>query len=186
MSSSKPDGLQTASKGLIDNGVAYTPPLIPTLPSRLRHSSQGDLVPHSHDGTTLRPISELWDEAFDNLYAKSESLVLEFDAILSKTLAGGIATGHVSVAAFSGLGKVQRRQQMEILLNQKIKDVEEGSWKLSFKNHEFLVKDLVKPVVGVIEWAKDYVGSALETSPYGSLAWGGICLLLPVSVALLN
>ncbi|MCJ1310665.1 hypothetical protein MMC25_004331 [Agyrium rufum] len=42
------------------------------------------------------------------------------------------------------------------------------------------VRDLAKPVVGIVDWAQDYVGSALESSPYGSLAWAGICLLLPL------
>ncbi len=184
LSFSKSNGRQAAGKGLTDNNVAYTSLPIPSPPSRLQHSSAGVPGTHPHNGTTSRPIFELWDEAFNDLYATSKGLVLEFDAILSKTLTGGIAATQMSVAAFSGLGKVQRRQQMEILLKQKIIDVEKGSWKLSFKNHEFFVKDLVKPVVSVIEWAKEYVDNALVASPYASLAWGGVCLLLPVSVTL--
>lgn len=39
---------------------------------------------------------------------------------------------------------------------------------------------VVEPVIGVVEWAKDYVGSALEPSPPASIAWAGVCLLLPV------
>jgi hypothetical protein len=61
------------------------------------------------------------------------------------------------------------------------KEIDEGEWKLKFKDHELAVKDLVEPVVGVVEWAKDYVGTALGPSPYGSLAWAGVCVLLPVS-----
>jgi N-terminal domain of NWD NACHT-NTPase len=182
LSSSTSSSTHTTGTSSTDSGIAQTSLTSRNSASRLRHSSQDVLTTHSKDGTTLRPIAELWDEAFNELRDDSESLVKEFDVILSKTVAGGIATGQVPVVAFSGLGKVQRRQQMEILLKQKIKDVEEGSWKLRFKDHQFLVTDLVKPVVAVIEWAKEYVGSALETSPYGSLAWAGVCLLLPVSV----
>jgi hypothetical protein len=34
--------------------------------------------------------------------------------------------------------------------------------------------------------AKDYVGPALESSSYGSLAWSGVCLLPPVSPSFLT
>ena len=70
---------------------------------------------------------------------------------------------------------------MRVLLDKKIKEVEDESWKLKFNNHELAVKDLVVPVVGVIQWAKEFVGTALEPSPYASLAWSSVCLLLPVS-----
>ncbi|KAF8855912.1 hypothetical protein BDZ45DRAFT_692165 [Acephala macrosclerotiorum] len=54
------------------------------------------------------------------------------------------------------------------------------TWKLKFKGHELVVEDLIEPAVGVVEWAKDYVGTALETSPTGSIVWAGVCLLLPL------
>lgn len=46
-------------------------------------------------------------------------------------------------------------------------------------------KDLVEPVMSVVGWAKDYAGGALEASVYGSIAWAGVCLLLPVGETLL-
>jgi len=69
---------------------------------------------------------------------------------------------------------------MKTIITNKTKELESNQWKLKFKDHEFLVKDLVEPVVGIVEWAKDYVGTALTASPPASLAWGGVCLLLPL------
>jgi hypothetical protein len=69
---------------------------------------------------------------------------------------------------------------MKILLDKKIEEVENGTWKLRFKNHELRVKDLVGPVVSIIQWAKDFVGTAPEASLYASIAWAGVCLLLLV------
>jgi hypothetical protein len=130
-----------------------------------------------------RPIVELWDEAYDELSKKDKSLVADYEAQLSESLAGAVAlAGQASAIAFSGLGKIQRCQQMKVLLDQKVKEIDEGKWKLKFKDHELVVKDLVEPVVSVIDWAKDFVGTALEPSPYGSIAWAGVCVLLPVSV----
>lgn len=130
-----------------------------------------------------RPIAELWDEAYDELSKKDKSLVADYEAQLSMSLVGAVAlAGQASAMAFSGLGKIQRRQQMEFLLDQKIKEIDEGKWKLKFKDHELMVKDLVERVVGVIDWAKHFVGTALQASPYGSIAWAGVCVLLPVSI----
>jgi hypothetical protein len=129
-----------------------------------------------------RPIVELWDEAYDELSKKDKSLVADYEAQLSESLVGAVAlAGQAPAIAFSGSGKIQRCQQMKVLLEQKIKEIDEGKWKLKFKDHELVVKDLVEPIVGVIDWAKDFVGTALEPSPYGSIAWAGVCVLLPVS-----
>jgi hypothetical protein len=128
-----------------------------------------------------RPIVELWEEAYDQLSKDENRLVNRFEAILSQTLAGAVAINESSsTVAVSGPGKIQRRQYMKILLDKKIEEVESGTWKLRFKNHELQVKDLVGPVVSTIEWAKDFVGTALEASPYASVAWACVCVLLPV------
>ena len=45
---------------------------------------------------------------------------------------------------------------MEILLRQKIKELEDGKWKLKFKGHELEIKDLAEPVVGVVECRESF------------------------------
>lgn len=125
-----------------------------------------------------RPIVELWDEAYEELAKKDKSLVANYEAHLSKSLVGAVAS---SAVLFSGLEKTKRCEQMKALLAKKIKEIDEGEWKLKFKDHELAVKDLVEPVTGIIGWAKDFVGTSLEPSPYGSIAWAGECVLLPVS-----
>lgn len=144
-------------------------------------SSAGEpIVEGSVKKLISQPIVELWDEAYDELSKKDK--LADYEAQLSESLVGAVAlAGHASAIAFPGLGKVQRCQQMKVLLVQKIKEIDEGKWKLKFKDHELVVKDLVEPVVGVIDWAKEFVDTALEPSPYGSIAWAGVCLLLQVS-----
>lgn len=137
-------------------------------------------IEESAEKLLSRPIFELWDEAYDELAKKDKSLITDYEVELSKSLVGAFAS---SAMVFSGLNKVQRCQQMKILLAKKIEEVDEGQWKLNFKGHELKVKDLVTPVVGIIDWAKNFIGDALEPSPYGSIAWAGVCLLLSVSAA---
>ena len=129
-------------------------------------------------------IFELWDEAYEELRKKDKALVEKYEAELSKNMVEmGILAAQQSAVAFSGLGKEQKYQQMKTLIDRKTEQIEKGAWKAKFRDHELSVKDLVVPVVGVVQWAKDYVGSALHTSPSGSLAWAGVCLLLPVRLA---
>jgi hypothetical protein len=151
----------------------------PPLPGGPSQSLEGkSIVEDSVEKLISRPIVELWDEAYEELTIKDKSLVANYEVQLSKSLVGAVAS---SAILFSGLEKIKRREQMKILLAEKIKEIDEGEWKLKFKDHELAVKDLVEPVVGVIDWAKDFVGNALEPSPYGSIAWAGVCVLLPVS-----
>ena len=71
---------------------------------------------------------------------------------------------------------------MENLVKIKTEELEDSTWKVGFLGHQFAVKDFVEPVVSVVEWGKEYIGSAIEPSPPASIAWAGVCLLLPVSL----
>lgn len=134
-----------------------------------------------------RSIFELWEEAYDQLIIEDGHLINRFEAILSESLTGALGLAQSSsTVAFSGLGRIQKHQHLKILLDKKIQEVENGTWKLSFRSHELRVKDLLGPVVSTIEWAKDYIGTAMEASPYASMAWTGVCLLLPVEDSFYN
>jgi N-terminal domain of NWD NACHT-NTPase len=119
-------------------------------------------------------ISELWDEAYDLLGQddNTSGLITDYEKVLSEAL------GINNVATQRG----QRRQQMETLVKIKTEELENGTWKVGFSGHKFAVKDFVEPVVSVVEWGKEYIGSAVEPSPPASIAWAGVCLLLPVSL----
>ena len=85
-----------------------------------------------------RPVSDLWDEAYEEIRQNKQNLVQDFETILSKDLAANIVTA----GGFGGLqGKVQRSQMLKPLLDRKIKEIESDAWKLKFKDHELLVKD---------------------------------------------
>jgi hypothetical protein len=76
---------------------------------------------------------------------------------------------------------MERKDQMAVFLNKKVEEVKNNTWKLKFGGQDIPLKDLARPVVGIIEWADDYISGALSTNPYSSIAWSGISLLLPVS-----
>ena len=92
-----------------------------------------------------RSISELWDEAYDELYVKEKNLISKYEEQLS----------------ISGLGGAQKRQQMKIPVDQKIKHIEDGTWKLKLKDHEFAVKGAW---LGAVEHASPVVTTILVHS----------------------
>lgn len=125
----------------------------------------GDLKVNS-----FRPIRELWNEAYEDLKSKEDLLIKEYEAAL---------IGDMS-AAFPGPG-VERQDLMNVIMQKRMAEVKENTWRLNFGRNEVAVKDLAEPVVTVIKWADKYVGDAVKTSPAASIAWAGISLLLPVS-----
>lgn len=126
----------------------------------------------SQANSVLGPIRELWNQAYNDLRAKEENLVKDYEAALSGNLTN-------VVPSESNIG---REVQMKMILETKLEEVKENMWKLHFGASEVPVKDLVlQPVVGIIEWANQYINAAVSANPYASLAWAGVGLLLQVS-----
>jgi N-terminal domain of NWD NACHT-NTPase len=125
---------------------------------------------------TLPPISELWNLAYDELRETEAKLVKEYEIALSKNLSAMV--GSTVVLSGSSVG---RREQMATILGGKMDEVKKNTWKLKFGDNEVPVKDLMEPVVGMVDWANDYITGAVSANPYASIAWAGVGLLLPVS-----
>lgn len=124
------------------------------------------------------PIAELWNHAYELLREKDPKLIQKYETEISLH----VSTMVGSTVAMSGLGKVRRQEQMEALIKQKIKEDEDGKWRIPLGDDRIAIRDLAGNVVSIVDWGKEFVGDALESSPYGSIAWAGVCLLLPVSI----
>jgi hypothetical protein len=153
-------------------------------------SRTAKIVTRSADAVVKAPISELWNEAWDELQIKEPTLFKEYEEHVDKAVShspkshsvmAAMTATHSSATAFSGLGKLQRAEVMKALLEERIEELKSEQWKIKFGENEFAVKDMVGPVVGVIDWAKEFIGTAADASPYSSIAWAGVSLLLPVS-----
>jgi hypothetical protein len=127
----------------------------------------------------MRPIHELWNEAYDALRANEENLVKDYEATTYKNLGTMVS----STVALTG-AKLGRENLMAIVLREKMEEVDENTWRLKFCGREVPIRDLAEPVVGIVKWADDYIGNAVSANPYASIAWAGVSLLLPVSYIL--
>lgn len=142
-----------------------------TLSATESNLTVGNMIPAmSPEDRVLRPISEVWSEAYRMLKDEDPKSIAGYESHLSRGLGSAII--------ISGAGRlpVTDRTQLQSALEGKVKEIEDGAWKLNFKKHELVVKDLIAPVVSLVGWAKDYVGKAIDSSGPGSLAWAGVCL----------
>jgi hypothetical protein len=139
--------------------------------------SGGTSEPTKKKKPVVRPIAELWDEAFEKLKNDEKDLVMKYQKVLNRDQT---LTSIIGSTSFLTGMEVPTQIQMQSVLERKIDHVKSTEWKLKFKGHELAVKRFVEPVASIVEWAQDYVGQALAASLYGSLAWLGVCLLLPV------
>jgi hypothetical protein len=128
-------------------------------------------------GERLCSISELWNQAYDDLKRDEEQLIKDYQSVLSSDMSMTMITPTLMTMGSSE----ERQQQMAALLARKVEETKKKTWKLKFGGKEIPVKDVVESVVGIISWADDYISGALSTNPYASVAWGGVSLLLPVS-----
>lgn len=131
-----------------------------------------------------RSVSCLWDEAYLCLNAQDATLMDDYRDCLMKMPDGQalVVPAQASNGDFFGMSKGELHKEMLQAIRLRTEGNEAKRWKLKFLGHELAVKSMIKPVVGIIEWAKDYVGTALEPSAVGSAAWAGVCLLLPVRI----
>jgi hypothetical protein len=144
--------------------------------SRTSDPGLGDQETSSQE---LCPISELWNQAYDDLRSdlKDGKLIKKYEAIIATDLPTVVASAGRALAPV----KAARKDDMLRVLDKKMTDVKAHKWRLRFHDHEVLVEDLAKPVINMIDLADKYVSDAVSTNPYVSIAWAGVGLILPVS-----
>lgn len=114
----------------------------------------------------LRKVSQkkdLWDRAFDILSARDEKLVAAYEQYLPR-----VASRRTQVQ----LTGVQREQRMQVYISSMLALQEKsGKWREWGAN-----------AINIIIFGKAFIDDVVSTDPHASLAWTGVCLLLPVSI----
>jgi hypothetical protein len=141
--------------------------------------------------SSYTPISELWNEAYEDLRTKEKILVVQYEETLSgrlKTIqAGSLIGGLTALVPVTVLSssKIKRKDQMQTILEAMMEEANQKTWKLRFgSEYEISARDVMQPLVGAINGANDYITGVLSPNPYASLAWAGVSLLLPVCTEL--
>ena len=120
----------------------------------------------------LKPIREVWNEAYEDLRVEDEDLITKYEAKLREVTYGALAIATV--------GRPQKQVLMDAVVNKRLEEYKEGNWKVKALGEEFLIKDMAKPLVSIIKWADKYVGDALKSNPMASIGWAGVMVFIPV------
>lgn len=125
----------------------------------------------------ITPIVELWNQAYEELRENEPKLIEKYEERISYQVSGRVG----KTTAVSGLRKVRRREQMEVIVKQKLEGIEDGDWRIPLADDLIAIRDLCGYVASIVDWKNEFVDTVSDFSPYESTAWAGVCLLLPVS-----
>lgn len=168
----KTSGVHAHPKGL--NGSQKSPSgPVGNQPARVQPAGEQGEQSSSAPKDIGTPIHELWSLAYEKLREEDEDLIVDYEGKLTGNLAAGLDSVFGT--------EVSTRDRMETILRRKMDEVNRDAWKLKFGSSETQVKDLVQPVLGVVNWANNYIAGAVSASPYASMAWAGVSVILPVS-----
>jgi len=150
-------------------GASTSPSPDRPLPSKPGHGS----------GTAPPDTDNLWELAFWKLDqdAESKKLLVAYESWLAEDT----DTSSAVVSTDSLFASPQRNVKLKEVLDRKSKDAEDSRLKFDLAGHEIEIAPLVDKVVSSIIWFKESIGDALPPDPYVSVAWTGVCVLLPVS-----
>ncbi|CAJ0545089.1 Ff.00g085620.m01.CDS01 [Fusarium sp. VM40] len=169
----------------INTGSSYVATSDPSTVSRPIAASNAANLPQAHpqeapnddhlanqeNGNSIR---ELWAVAYNSLREEKDSPIEAFEEQIRLNLPGFASAIRSDANTKDWMSEIVQRQMDE---------VKRDALKLRFGNFEVEAQEVVKSVLAVVDWSKDYVGKALSSNPTASIAWGGASLLLPVEQA---
>ncbi|KAL7960365.1 hypothetical protein V8C34DRAFT_276955 [Trichoderma compactum] len=120
----------------------------------------------------VESIRDLWSLAYERLRREDAQLINDYEDKAQENLTAGLG--------YTIGSKVSIRERMDAILRSKMDENNRDAWKIKFGGSEVQVKDLVQPVLGVVNWANEYITGALKPNPYASIAWAGVSLILPL------
>lgn len=126
----------------------------------------------------------LWDRAYEDLRSQSD-IVSQYEELLGKQLAavqpqqpnehGSLVPLSIKVSGNSD----DRQTQLDQIIKQSLDSAGRRST-LTIFGHEFVPKNQAAQAAQLIKSIQGLVAEAVKVSPEASLAWAGVCVLLPV------
>ncbi|KAK0727639.1 hypothetical protein B0T26DRAFT_639661, partial [Lasiosphaeria miniovina] len=115
-----------------------------------------------------------WDRAYDKLRDDDPKLVGEYDVLLAEESKTGFASDDRHPP------ELVRRAQLDLVIKQGLQRLDDKKIKYAIAGYEFVSRDQVSQAAGLVVWAKDWIGKAVEASPGASIVWAGVSRALPL------
>jgi len=80
-----------------------------------------------------------------------------------------------------GYADLKKRQaELDAIIQSGLRRMEEHKLKYTIAGYEFVVQDQIAQAAALLQGLKDFVGQAVNACPQASIAWAGVCLVLPL------
>ncbi|KAL1893931.1 hypothetical protein Sste5346_006072 [Sporothrix stenoceras] len=126
----------------------------------------------------------LWDRAYDALAKKDAELVKDYEKLLAKEEQANSASNPAQPMpphdVSHGSDNLSRQARLNSVIEQGLQRIENAKGTYTIAGHEFVLTDQITNAAKLLLWAKDWIGDAVEASPQASVAWAGVCLVLPL------
>jgi ankyrin repeat protein len=73
-----------------------------------------------------------------------------------------------------------RHSQLKLIIESGLDRMKSKQLKYTIFGHEFVVKEQIAQAAELVEWGKDWISDAVKSSAEASVAWAGICVILPL------
>ena len=74
----------------------------------------------------------------------------------------------------------ERRAQLHTIIKYGLERMDEKRMKYKIGDHEYVLQDQIAQAANLVLWAKGWISEAVKASPEASIAWAGVCVILPV------
>ncbi|KAK1990628.1 hypothetical protein LX36DRAFT_532266, partial [Colletotrichum falcatum] len=123
----------------------------------------------------------LWNRAFEGLRDENPQLVDRYEKLLSTELGEhgkGDSLDHIRNQIDPNPN--ERQSQLQAITDRGLQRADKKQITYTLFGHDFVLKDQVAQAGRLIQTMKTLVSEAVKVSPEASLAWAGVCVLLPV------
>ncbi|KAK2616856.1 hypothetical protein QQS21_000234 [Conoideocrella luteorostrata] len=137
----------------------------------------------------------LWDRAYDRLRESDRGLVDKYEKLLSLELSSTtMPPSDTPVQTIDqakdvleqtnnridGANPQNRQQQLKTIISRGLQRIDELKTKYVIFGHEFVPRDQIAQAARFVTSIKKLIDETVKVSQEASLAWAGVCIILPI------
>jgi len=123
------------------------------------------------------PSGDFWDRAYQLLREDQSQLssLDKYEHLLALEFGGQ----YQSPTASGGLTSSEK-ERMSGLVAKKLERMEDERWKIKVRDTRIELRAQFDRFVNAVIAVKDFVSAAVNSEPHATLAWAGVCIVLPL------
>jgi len=123
------------------------------------------------------PSGDFWDRAYQLLREdqSQKSSMNKYEKILALEYGGQYQSPTVS-----GILTSSDKEKMTGLVAKMLERIEDERWRIKIRDTSIELRPQVDRFVNAVIAVKDFVSSAVSSEPHATLAWAGVCIILPL------